>query len=182
MTGPTEPEGQKPFEPMPTAPALNEQEIQPVAAERPKSVDNAFLLWIIGAGIYLLIVTLTVTFGADAITDSTREGLKNSGRAYTEDDVKNLANATKIIGVVLGLLFVGLFVLFAYKMRAGRNWARIVLTVLGGLSIVVTLISISSTDGLTLVVRLIGTVLTLVTIYFMFRPDANRYFAAGKVR
>jgi hypothetical protein len=167
---------------MPTAPALNEQEIQPVVAERPKSVDNAFLLWIIGAAISLLSVIFIFTVGADAITDSAREGLKNSGRAYTEDDVKNLANATKIIGVVIGLLFVGLFVLFAYKMRAGRNWARIVLTVLGGLSIVFTLIGISSTDGLTLVVRLIQAVLTLVAIYFMFRPDANRYFAAGKVR
>ncbi|MFL6140794.1 MAG: hypothetical protein ACJ72N_02845 [Labedaea sp.] len=167
---------------MPTAPSLNEQEYQPVPADRPKSVDNAFLLWLIGAGISLLGVIFVLTVGVDAITDSARESLKNSGRPYTEEDVKNFANLSKIIGVVIGLLFVGLFVLFAYKMRAGRNWARILLTVLGGLSLVFTLLGISSTDGLTLVVRLIEAVLTLVAIYFMFRPEANRYFAAGRAR
>jgi hypothetical protein len=187
MTTPSEPgpEGQRqPYdEPMPAAPALNEQDLAPTAAVvRPKSVDNAFLLWMIGAGISLLSVIFVFTVGSDAIKDAARESLRNAGRSFTEDDVTSLANATKVIGIVIGLIFIGLFVLFAYKMRAGRNWARITLTVLGALNIIFTLINIRSSGAINLIVSLIMAVLILVAVYFMFRPDANQYFAAGKAR
>ena len=167
---------------MPAAPSLNEQEYQPVPADRPKSVDNAFLLWIVGAVISLLTVIFVFTVGADAITDAARESLKNSGRSYTEDDVKNVANATKIIGVVVGILFIGLYVLFAYKMRAGRNWARITLTVLGALNVISILFSFRQAGGVSVVIGLIEAVVILAAIFLMFRPDANQYYAAGKVR
>ena len=84
--------------------------------------------------------------------------------------------------MIFSLIFIGLFVLFAYKMRAGRNWARITLTVLGALSVVSTLFGLSSASGLHLVIALIQMVLILVAIYFMYRPESNQYYAANKVR
>lgn len=42
---------------------------------------------------------------------------------------QSLINATRIAVIVVGVVFVALYLLFAFKMRAGRNWARIVLKV-----------------------------------------------------
>ena len=168
---------------MPAAPALNEQELAPaVPAERPKSVDNAWMLWMIGAGISLLSLIFIFTVDADAITDQARKTLENQNKSFTQQDVDDAASLFKITGVIFSLIFIGLFVLFAYKMRAARNWARITLTVLGALSVVSTLFGLSSASGLHLVVALIQMVLILVAVYFMYRPDANQYFAARKAR
>jgi hypothetical protein len=186
MTTPNEPgdPGQaKPFEPMPAAPALNEQELAPaVPVNRPKSVDNAWMLWMVGAAISLLSLIFIFTVDADAIADQARKTLEGQGKTPTQKEIDDAANIFKITGVIFSLIFIGLFVLFAYKMRAGRNWARITLTVLGALSVVSTLFGLSSASGLHLVVALIQMVLILVAVYFMYRPDANQYFAAGKVR
>jgi hypothetical protein len=181
---PGQPGQRQPFEPMPAAPSLNEQELAGVTpAERPKSVDNAFMLWMIGAGLSLLSLIVSFTIGGDAIKDAARDSLRQSqGREPSQQDVDNLANASLIIGVIIGLLFIGLFVLFAYKMRAGRNWARITLTVLGGLSIVLTLIGVGGAGAIDLIVRLVQALLIVGAVYYMFRPDANNYFNAGRVR
>ena len=168
---------------MPVAPALNEQELAPaVPADRPKTVDNAWNLWMIGAAISLLSLIFIFTIDSDAIAEQARKSLEGQGKQPTQKEVDDAANLFKITGVIFSLLFIGLFVLFAYKMRAGRNWARITLTVLGGLSVVSTLFGLSSASGVHLVVALIQMVLILVAIYFMYRPDANQYFAASKAR
>lgn len=169
---------------MPAAPALNEQELARTGttATRPKAVDNAFMLWMVGAALSLISLIVAFTVGADEIDAAARESLEAQGGSFTEQDVENIANASKIIGVVIGLAFIGLFVLFAYKMRAGRNWARITLSVLGGLSIVLTLIGVGSAGPVDLVVRLVQALLIVGAVYFMYRPESNNYFNAGAVR
>lgn len=156
---------------MPAAPAVNEQELAGApAVARPKSVDNAFLLWMIGAGIYLVFVIIGVS------TDAARDSLERSlGRAPTDSEV----TGAKAFALILGLLFIGLFVLFAFLMRAGRNWARITLTVLGGISIVLNLLGIGNADALSVIITLLLILLIAGSIYLMYRPDANRYFAPG---
>src|SRR5438105_2384603 len=124
MTTPNEPgdSGQaKPFEPMPAAPALNEQELAPpVPANRPKSVDNAFTMWlvIIAPGVISLIVTLT--FGSDDFTKAARDAM--AGQNKTEQEIKDAANLAKAFTAIIAVVFVALYLLFAFKMRAGRNW------------------------------------------------------------
>ncbi len=39
------------------------------------------------------------------------------------------------MAIVLSLMFAGLYVLFAFKLRVGRNWARIVLTIVAALAL-----------------------------------------------
>lgn len=159
---------------MPAAPAVNEQqELAGPAVARPKPVDNSFVLWLIGAGLYLVFVILGTATG------STREGLERSfGRPPTDAEV----NTAKIFGLVIGLAMIGLFVLFAFMMRAGRNWARITLTVLGGISIVLNLFGIRSAGALNLIITLVLVVLVAAAIYLMYRPESNNYFSAGRVR
>ena len=97
-----------------------------------------------------------------------------------------------IIGtVVLTLIVAGLVMLFAVKMRAGRSWARIVLTVFG---IVTTLVSASTLVTLAgsrpggqdlysgaggmirLILTVLPTLLVLVALVLQWLPAARRHF------
>lgn len=91
-------------------------------------------------------------------------------------NVNTLVNGVKLASIVVAVIFVGLYLLFAMKMRAGRNWARIVLTVLSALSIV----SAASRATSSQLFGWIGAALAVVAIVLMFLPASSAYFAASK--
>ncbi|MGW0087374.1 hypothetical protein [Streptomyces sp. NPDC003393] len=83
-------------------------------------------------------------------------------------------------------------VVLAFRMRAGRNWARLVLTALGalGMLLVLTTMGMGGFDGETVTeyideLPLSDSVLTLLdacVIVLMFLPTANAYFSTRSVR
>jgi uncharacterized membrane protein len=165
---------------MPSAPALNEQELRGVIVDRPKSVDNAFMVWLTSAAIGVLSLILSISLGRDQIRDAARTSLQGQNKAFTEADLNNAVTIATVFAILVGIIIAGLFLLFAYKMRAGRNWARITLTVLGALSILFTILGVGNSGVASLIVSLIQAALILIAVYFMYRPDANQYFAAGR--
>jgi len=186
MTTPDGPDNErqaKPYEPMPSAPAVSEQELAPPpAAARPKSVDNAFLLWLVITGLGVLSLILTLTVGSDDITEQARKALESAGKSTSPSDVESAANAARTFAVIGGLLFTALYLLFVFMMRAGKNWARITLAVLGLIGIIGTLVQLRSVGVVTMLFGFVQLILILGAAYFMFRPDANEYFASRKVR
>ena len=80
------------------------------------------------------------------------------------------------LGVVIGIIGVvlaALMVFFAFKARAGRNWARITLTVLGALVLLYHLFGFS----------LLGLVIVLVVaaaVVTMYLPASKAYFDSAK--
>jgi hypothetical protein len=181
--GPDDERQAKPYEPMPSAPAVSEEELAPPPpVARPKSVDNSFLLWLVITGLGVLSLILTLTVGSDDITEQARKALEDAGRSTSPADVDSAANTARTVAVVGGLLFTALYLLFVFMMRAGKNWARITLAVLGLIGIVGTLVQLRSVGVVTMLFGFLQLILILGAAYFMFRPDANQYFAANKHR
>jgi hypothetical protein len=161
----------------PAAPPLNESELRRPA--RPKTVDTAYLLWLIAAG--LAIVANLIGFAiAEDIARETAAAL----------GVSDIARATdpSYGSLIFSLLLSVVWILVVMQMRKGANWARIVLTVLGGLSVIAGLISLLalgimfSVGFLGVISVLLGLVQLAVTIgaiVFMFMSDSNYYFKAS---
>lgn len=88
--------------------------------------------------------------------------------------------------VLLGFsiaIFAGLFVLFAVKMRAGRNWARVLLTIYTALGVWGFLTSVASSGAqLDLIWNLAEVAFGVTAILYMFRPESTKYFVAVKER
>lgn len=89
-----------------------------------------------------------------------------------------------IVGVVIGLLFLGALVYLALHMRHGENWARVALGVLGGVSAAFTVVGVLLTAGLGVSVGAVSTIVSLVqaaliiaAIIFSFQASANAWFA-----
>ena len=77
---------------------------------------------------------------------------------------------------MIGLLLVVAQVIFVFLMRGGRNWARIVLAVLGGLVVLFGLIGFAGTTGAMGAGSLLQLLLLIGAIVTMFLPAANAWF------
>ena len=155
---------------------------QPPAPTAPGSVKGAFLIYLIAALLAAVGVVLSLT------SNVWNQAVAAAGSNTSGVDTQTLVNTVKITTAVVGVILLGLYLLFAFKMRAGRNWARIVLTVLSALSIL-SLASASSSVNVngtvyksssTQLTGWIGGALAVVGIVLMFLPASNAYFSASK--
>ena len=103
--------------------------------------------------------------------------------------MQSLINTLKIFTVVIALVFVAVYLLFAFKMYAGRNWARIVLTVFGALTLLSAFTPTNRSVTVGSEIYNIDTgawagwvtaLLALVGIVLMFLAPSNKYFAESK--
>ena len=152
---------------------------QATPVERPTSipttVNTAFWLYIASALLSVIsgIITISLVGGDHA---AIVRQLQNSNADLHGQNIDTLANAA--VGVAIGVSIVTLifwavtFVLFAFLMRRGANWARIVLTVLTALS----LVNIPNGFG----TAALQVVLSIVAVILIWLRPSNAWFAAIK--
>jgi hypothetical protein len=143
----------------------------PSRGDKPASVNTAVnLIW---ANIALSVLSTVLTF---VYLDSIVE--QASGGAVTEDAARSAA----IVGAFIGLLIgAGLYLLLGIFIGKGRNWARIVYTILGALGIIFGLIGLVSggTPVLMLVLSLVSVALTAAAIFLLWKPESSAWFSAS---
>jgi hypothetical protein len=162
-TPPDQPDWQQQSTPAP--PPLNESELR----EAPKEVEISFWLWIATTALMLVGALLTIT-QRDTVLDAIR---KADTTGLTEDQLQSFATISVAFYVIMGLVLAGLFVLFALKARAGKNWARISLMILGGVVFLFQVLGLSILGVLTALVVLGG----IVTLNL---KPSTQYFAANR--
>lgn len=80
--------------------------------------------------------------------------------------------------VLLGAALSGAQIVLAMKMKEGREWARLALAAVAGASLVLTVISLSFTDGRG--GSGLGFLASLIAVVLMWVPGSRRWFAAGR--
>ncbi len=156
----------------------------PPPPPRPTTVTAAFWLWMLAAAASVLSGILLFT------SDTWDEALAAAGveTSLSEATTRALVNGVRTVAIVFMLIFVALYVFFAVKMLLGRNWARIVLTVVGGLTIVSRF---SATSSVTVnghvynpassqAIGWVQAACAVAAIIAMFLTASNRYFTASK--
>ncbi|CAN5623613.1 hypothetical protein BH23ACT6_BH23ACT6_12060 [soil metagenome] len=140
----------------------------------PASVRTAVkLIW---TSVALGVITTIVTFVfLDGIVDAAVGGTSGADR--------DAARTGAVIGAIVGLVIsVALAALFAYFISKGANWARIVYTVILGLGIVLNLFGLlGEQPAILLILTVVSLALSVAIVFFLYRPDSNSYFKAGRV-
>ena len=174
MTTPSDDPNQPPsypqqgFQSYPSAPPPQEAPRQTYAP--PSEITAAFWCYIAGA-VITVIGGLLVLTQRQAIVDAARAN--NTGN-LPDSTIQTAANIAVGFAIVLSLVFAGLYILFAFKLRVGRNWARIVLTIVAVLALLSLLL------GATSILRLIGDLAAIAGAVLSYVPNSNAYIAAMK--
>lgn len=113
-------------------------------------------------------------FSRDALADAMRRTNGQNAARLTDAQIDQAVTIGITAGAVIALAFALLHLLFAFKLRAGRNWARIVLTVLSALQVV------SLLAGQATIVGSVSAVFALAGVILSFLPSASQYIAATK--
>ena len=141
------------------------------AVEPPPSIRTAVnVVWGIVA-ISLISLVLTFVY-LDDIVDAAGTGLSA--------DEQDAARVGAIVGAVFfGLVFAVLWAVMGIFLKKGKNWARIVLTVLAVLGILGGLFNLFGEQPvLLLVVSVITVLLEIALLFFLYRKDSSAFLKA----
>ncbi|TJY69877.1 hypothetical protein E4J89_09265 [Arthrobacter sp. CAU 1506] len=144
---------------------------------RPREVVIAFWL-IIAAAALTAIETLTELSNLDGTMatvlqdPSVREALGEQGGQFSDAELSQMMSGTLgVIIVVTAVIAVGLYLLVAFGVKAGKNWARITGTVFAALSLFGLFNFWFGT---------LSVLLGIAAIVLLFLPASNQFFQATK--
>ncbi len=156
------------YPPMPPEPSQG----LPTGTAAPPPVLNAVRLMLARAAIG--VVSLIVLLATKSTLKS--EILKNNHSADPAR-LNSLLNGAIAVGVVIGLVFLVLYVLLAFQVRKGKNWARIVTFVLAALGVLSVLGSIAQPAPTpSRVISVIAGIIDLVIIVFLAQRPSREFF------
>jgi hypothetical protein len=149
----------------------------PPVPERPTTVK-------VGVGAFLATLILGVISSLVQFSDI--DGLVARTVAISNDPAltADVVRAGLVLGAVIGLLLVGLEALFIWFAWQGRNWARIVLWVLGGLGVLFGLAALGGAaggvagTGFLDALSVFSLLLTVVGIVALGAKPSNEWYAA----
>jgi hypothetical protein len=128
-----------------------------------------------------LVSTVSALVGAglllgyrDELADALRTGMNNGGAHLTEDQIQRSATVAQAIGIGVLVVLALLYLLLSFKLKAGRNWARIVLTVVTLLQ-VASLLATSGTP-----VNYVSTAISVLALVLSYLPPSNAYVTQVK--
>lgn len=151
---------------------------KPGQATVPPSLELSIKLWFAAAALFGLRAILEIVV-ADDVNAETLKRFKIANPGVEASVTSN------VIGVIFSLALVGAWVATVLAMRSGHNWARILLTVLGGVGVVIGVASLAvlgiyfTVGGLAVVsifLLLLSALAILGAIIMQFRPDAKAFF------
>ncbi|MBV9094784.1 MAG: hypothetical protein JO132_13065 [Streptosporangiaceae bacterium] len=148
------------------------QPVQPQRPEPPASVLNAVKLMYAGAAVSTvsLIISLTQISGTKAAIRKARPNL-------TLTQVNQLNTFIVALAVVSGVIGIGLWLWMAWANNQGKNWARILSTVLFGLA-TLDLFGVASQPktAITLIFPVLIWLVGLGAVVLLWRPDSRAFF------
>jgi di/tricarboxylate transporter len=123
------------------------------------------------AGLFALNVIAALS-APDLITET----LRTANPTLTEAQVEDAVGAAVVGGAVFGLVVVGLLVWFGVMLRRQRNWARVAVSVLLTIGLLLNLNTALASVGLVQVFSAVTVLVVGGLLFLLWRPAANRYF------
>jgi hypothetical protein len=161
-----QPYGQQPYGQSPYAQYPSEQPQAGGSTGVPQLVNISFWLLIASAAIFVISMLTGLTQLDDPVFRQTFEQqVEGTGAGVTYEDMKGVIAGTLVVFAIIGA---GLYLLVAFFIRKGKNWARILGTVFAALSIF-GLFGVPSLGTL-------GTLLGIAAIVLLYLPASAPYF------
>lgn len=122
----------------------------------------------------------SITDSAKLIYVSALFGIINPIIVELTTEIKNFSNP---INLAIILISTGVLVLFAYNINKGKNWARIIFTVLCGLGLLMSPFVISDSFKLNPIIGVLSlaqAILQILAVVLMFKRDSRKWYRMKK--
>lgn len=161
--------GQQPYGQSPYAQYPSEQPQGTGPAAVPQLVNISFWLLIGSAALFVITMLMGIGMLDDPIIrDAFEDAMRSSGATGAEFNFEDFRSALAGTLVVMAILGAGLYLLVAFFIRKGKNWARILGTVFAALS-VTSLFQMPNLGTL-------GTLAGIAAIVLLYLPSTAPYF------
>nr|WP_042182469.1 hypothetical protein [Kibdelosporangium sp. MJ126-NF4]CEL15004.1 hypothetical protein [Kibdelosporangium sp. MJ126-NF4]CTQ93400.1 hypothetical protein [Kibdelosporangium sp. MJ126-NF4] len=149
-----------PLFPAPKYPTPEQKTVKPPV---PKEINIAFAVWVLSSVLSAVLQALDTDVFVEQFMKTTAN--QPAEAQLSTSTVRTMFYVALIVVALLMLLF-------AWKMRSGRNWARILLTALAVFGLLTQASAVGFGDWLTVV----SVVITAAGLVYMFVPPSNAYF------
>ncbi|SEF27703.1 hypothetical protein SAMN05421837_1031000 [Amycolatopsis pretoriensis] len=140
---------------------------------RPTTITIAF--WAFLASTILGLTNGVVAlFTGNSSGDAVRTVVVENGTDLSQQQVDQVSTVTNAGALVFSVIMSLLYILFAAKLRSGRNWARVLLTVVAGLQL------LAITFGQSTILGYFSAMSAVVGAVSSFVNPSNDYFRAVK--
>jgi hypothetical protein len=138
----------------------------------PSTVVNAFKLILVQAALSLVNVVVTLL-----TVDSIKEQVRASSPTLDQAMIDAAAGVAVALAVVFGIIGIGVWILLAFKVRAGKNWARIVTFVFAGLGLLSGMVSFAQPgSAFSHVLLLLAVAIDIALIVLLTRGPSAEFF------
>jgi hypothetical protein len=159
------------YQPYPTG---GQGSATPQQKPAPQPVTMAVRLMYAGAALSAIEIIIGLT-----TIGSLKSSIRSQYPHYSASQIHTAEVATIVVGVVLGAIAVGLWLWMAWANGKGKNWARIVATVLFALNTLQLLTLIGRPHAaISLVFGLLVWLIGLGAMFFLWQRDSTEYFRA----
>lgn len=137
----------------------------------PTQVVASFWILLVSAALRLVIVVITLASWNSVVNTLLQQPRPAN---TTLDQARSTIHQYLIVNLALDVVFALVYVLFAFMVRSGRNWARLTITVIVALFAIFGLLN--GADLYTL----ISVLIELVAVGLLYMRPAKEFFAAVK--
>ncbi|HTF47295.1 MAG TPA: hypothetical protein VK735_07595 [Pseudonocardia sp.] len=148
--------------------------------ERPVDVTKAFALWLASVAVSLVGQLIAYPAASGMVRDAVQQGAESSGTPIGPAELETITRIGLALGVAFIVLLAGVWVLIGFKMRAGRNWARILITVVTVLGVISMLTTANGFGSLAAIISLVQNLLAIAVVVYMYRSESSAYFSRSK--
>ncbi|MDN3482390.1 hypothetical protein QMA10_10705 [Arthrobacter sp. APC 3897] len=147
---------------------------------RPKQIDQAFWLLIASAVLGLIALPFGLIYvNSPEYLETLEETLRNAGLDVDSDTLSAGVASGTLSAVLSGVVGLAVRVTLAFLVRAGFNWARIVITIFAVFSLL-GLIGLFAAGTVSGILTLLALLATFTAVVLMFMKPSSEYFTRSK--
>jgi heme A synthase len=148
--------------------------------DRPLDVTKAFALWLASVAVSLVGQLIAYPAASGMIREAVERGAESSGSPIPPADVETIMRVGLAIGLALIVLLAAVWVLVGFKLRAGRNWARVLVAAVTVVGVVSMLATADGFSSLPTILTLVQNLLAIAVVVYLYRPESSTYFSKPK--
>jgi uncharacterized membrane protein YbaN (DUF454 family) len=138
----------------------------------PTTITTAFFGFL-SSTVTSLVAVVLLAGSRPQLVDALRQS--DAGKSMTEDQLQNSATVGLAVAITIAVVIALVHLWLAFKLKAGRNWARVALTIVTLLQVV----SMATTQGNT-AVGYVSCAISVIAVVLSFLPASNAYIADVK--